>query len=88
MKTKSKTLPYPCLPLSFFKTTYLDLRNRHLLGQEMNLMTISKLNQALQTHSTKKNASCALVWALSRVLKIKNKTFNLYLYLLKGNHSI
>ena len=40
---------------------------RNLFGQEMNLMMISKLNHALHTHSTKKNASWALVWALSRV---------------------
>ena len=40
---------------------YLDLRKRNLLGHEMNLMIISKLNHALQTHSTKKNASWALV---------------------------
>ncbi len=50
---------------------HLDLRKRHLLGHEMNRMMISKLNQALQTHSTKKKASWALVWALSSVLKIK-----------------
>ena len=51
----------------YVATTYLDLRKRNLLGHEMNLMIISKLNHALQTHSTKKNASWALVWALSKV---------------------
>lgn len=49
------------------ESTHLDRRKRHLFGQEINLMTISKLNHALQTHSTKKNASWALVWALSNV---------------------
>ncbi len=49
-------------------SSYLDRRNRHLFGHEMNLMTISKLNHALHTHSTKKKASWALVWALSSVL--------------------
>jgi len=50
-----------------FMKTHLDLKKRHLFGHEMNLMMISNVNQALQTHSTKKNASCALVWALSKV---------------------
>ena len=39
------------------KYNYLDLRKRNLFGHEMNLMMISKVNQALQTHSTKKKAS-------------------------------
>ena len=47
--------------------SYLERRNRNLLGQDRKRMMISMVNHALQTHSTKKKAWWALVWYLSKV---------------------
>ena len=47
--------------------SYLERRKTHLLGQDRKRMIISMVNQALQTHSTKKKAWWALVWYLSSI---------------------
>ena len=64
--------------------TYLDLKKTNLFGQDRKRIMISMVNQALQTHSTKKNASWALVWYLSNVQAVELKEVRTVIFLITG----
>ena len=68
----------------FFCFTYLDLKKTNLFGQDRKRIMISMVNQALQTHSTKKNASWALVWYLSNVQAVELKEVRTVIFLITG----
>ena len=68
----------------FFCFTYLDLKRTNLFGQDRKRIMISMVNQALQTHSTKKNASWALVWYLSNVQAVELKEVRTVIFLITG----
>ena len=77
----TKTTKKICCNLFF---TYLDLKKTNLFGQDRKRIMISMVNQALQTHSTKKNASWALVWYLSNVQAVELKEVRTVIFLITG----
>ena len=64
--------------------SYLDLRKRNLFGQDRKRIMISIVNQALQTHSTKKKAWWALVWYLSKVQAVVLKEVHTVIFFITG----